>query len=186
MEEQKKRFAVMGNRDTRLYYKVLESARKEFLNLEPLLPKYAQEDLEMFRIKVHGIKGVAGQIGQSEFGRTAENLEIAAKTENRAFITENLENFLQELREICKKLETELSYRPKEKPSQTESGLSKEELLAKLKASFEDYDFEMIEQWIAKLENKMISKEEICLLENVKEACAQMDYEEGIRLLEKS
>lgn len=47
----------------------------------------------MFQTKVHGIKGISRQIGKEEIAQQAEIMEMAAKTENRAFINRNLHTF---------------------------------------------------------------------------------------------
>ena len=45
------------------YLIVLKSIADDMKLLEELLPEFAEHDLEMFRIKTHGIKGVTKQIG---------------------------------------------------------------------------------------------------------------------------
>ena len=70
--------------------------------LLPKLPEYVQRDLHMFQTKVHGIKGISRQIGKEEIAQQAEIMEMAAKTENRAFINPNLHFFLAQLRGTLK------------------------------------------------------------------------------------
>lgn len=72
---------------------------KEMEELLEVLEQYAKQDLKMFRTKIHGIKSVSKQIPLEHLAREAEVLEMAAKLENEEFIFENLEPFLQELRE---------------------------------------------------------------------------------------
>lgn len=51
-------------------------------------------DMELFRIKVHGIKGTSKGVGQMEIGEQAEILEMAAKTDNQPFIERKIDGFL--------------------------------------------------------------------------------------------
>lgn len=67
---------------------------KELEQIATTLPELAEQDMELFRTKVHGIKSAAKQLGYEELGRKAEILEMAAKTQNVRFLNENMGDFM--------------------------------------------------------------------------------------------
>ncbi len=63
-----------------IYREVLLSALQEGEEKVPLLEKCIEnEDIERYRIEIHGIKNVAKTIGAKEFGEIVEKQNSAAK-----------------------------------------------------------------------------------------------------------
>lgn len=155
--------------------------------VEPLAEKlsdYAAEDLKLFRIKVHGIKGASRQIGRNSLGEAAEIMEMAAKTQNMRFIEAHLPDFRKELAEAVEDVKLELAQRPLEtEPAKQESRGTKE-LWKQLKEGFDTYRIEQIEDSIRLLDKERLSAGEAELLEKAKEACEDLDYEKGSGLFE--
>ena len=52
------------------------------------------DDISLFRTKVHGIKSASKQLGYLDLGEEAEILEMAAKLENMSFIKEHIDAFV--------------------------------------------------------------------------------------------
>lgn len=153
--------------------------------VEPLaekLPDYAKEDLELFRIKVHGIKGASRQIGKISISERAEIMEMAAKTQNMRFIEEHMPDFRKELEEAVREAREELANIPAVQEAGGMDVVDKEELFARLKAGFETYSLGEIEECIAALKHAVLTTEESALLEQAKTACNEMDYEAGSAL----
>ena len=78
--------------------------KKELSEVSSVLAGYFKEDISLFRTKVHGIKSVSKQMGYMDLGEEAEILEMAAKTENIAFIETHLDGFLNHCTEIIDSL----------------------------------------------------------------------------------
>lgn len=169
------------------YQKTLKSIVMEFESLESNIAQYADEDIDLFRIKVHGIKGVMKQVGILQMARTAEIMEMAAKTNNLSFIRDNMDDFMMEYQETLKELKEELY----QITAEEETSIQKErvsrsvlnELWMQLKEAFDGYDFNKIEEIISKL--KQIELDDVAqeVLEQLKDASDEMDYEEGSSIL---
>ena len=73
-----------------------------------VLQNYANEDLEQFRISVHGIKGSSRNIGAEDLADEALRLEELAKEGKQAEILAKLDEFLNTLDEVMTRVDTYL------------------------------------------------------------------------------
>ena len=80
-----------------IHRKILDTYEKEMRPLLTTLPIYLEEDISLFHIKVHGLKGASRQIGKQEIGDFAEYMELAAKDRDLEYIRQNFDYFLQKL-----------------------------------------------------------------------------------------
>lgn len=162
--------------------RILKTFVDEVAPLGDKLPGYVTEDLEMFRVKVHGIKGTSRQIGRLSLSEQAEIMEMAAKTQNLRFIDEHMRDFQNELEATVKEVREELSHIPVPHPEERTVALEKETLFARLKNGFAHYELDEIEESIAALAQVSLTEEEQELLDKAKVACDEMDYEAGSAL----
>lgn len=162
---------------------ILETVVTELQYLYKQLPEYLKNDMAMFRIKVHGIKGFTRQINRFSISRQAEIMEMAAKTDNQRFISENMDDFLLEIKETIDEITEELETLPKREVKQ--SGERLEILFEKLKQAFDDFDLRAAEECVAQLQTRTLSEEEQLLVEKCRLACQEIEYEEGSELLEQ-
>lgn len=161
---------------------ILETIVAELQHLQKYLPEYFKEDLAMFRIKVHGIKGFTRQINHLGISRQAEIMEMAAKTDNRRFIEENMDDFLYEIEGTIEELVGELATLPKREVKQSDEGV--EDLLERLRNAFDDFDLMTAETCIEQLLTRELSEKEQHLVEQCKQACDDIEYDVGSELLE--
>jgi CheY-like chemotaxis protein len=75
-------------------------------------------NLELFTIKIHALKGAAGNIGAAAFAETAKAMEDAGKREDRAYIKENIDCLLADLETLLVNIDKAVSVE-KEKLRQT-------------------------------------------------------------------
>jgi len=162
---------------------ILETVVAELQQLYLHLPEYQKNDMTMFRIKVHGIKGFTRQINRFSISRQAEIMEMAAKTDNQRFILENMDDFLLEIKETIEEITEELVTLPKREVKQSKETV--DELFVKLKAAFDDFDLRAAEGCVAQLQTRELSAEEQALAEQCAQACEDIDYEAGSELLKK-
>lgn len=161
---------------------ILETVVTELEHLHQHLPEYLKNDLALFRIKVHGIKGFTRQINYFSISRQAEIMEMAAKTDNQRFIAENMDDFLCEIKETIEELEEELMTLPKREVQQSEESIEK--LLERLKNAFDDFDLMTAESCIEQLLTRELSEKEQHLVQQCKHACEDIEYDMGSELLE--
>lgn len=162
---------------------ILKTVVSELDQIYQKLPEYFENDLAMFRIKVHGIKGLTRQINKFSMSRQAEIMEMAAKTDNRRFIEENMDDFLFEIKETLEEVRDELAALPEKEVVQT--GEDIEELLKRLWEAFDAFDLKTAEQCVEQLKVRELSEVEQKLVEQLEYACEEIDYEEGCRILEE-
>lgn len=79
---------------------VLEVFRQELRDILADLDMLRKTDIETYRVKVHGIKSTAKQLGFTKLGEVAEIMEMAAKTDNLRFIDAHRD----ELVESCNRI----------------------------------------------------------------------------------
>lgn len=175
------------------YARTLETYCKEVQELLGTLEEYEKTDLDMFRVKVHGIKGISRQIGQDEMGEQAEIMEMAAKTENHVFIRRNLPKFLTQLQGVhddvereFKELRAQYEDKGKETEKQEIGQDEKLQLWKDLKDAFDAYDLNAMEEMIGKLSEVALLPEEEKILQNAKEACDDFEYEDGSAACEEA
>lgn len=177
-----------------IYARTLETYCKEVQELIGTLDEYERTDLDMFRVKVHGIKGISRQIGQDDMGEQAEIMEMAAKTENHVFIRRNLPKFLTLLQSVhdavdqeYRELERQYGNPQKEEKNRQEIGTDQKiQIWESLKDAFDSYDLKKIEDYIGKLDQILLTSEESKKLGIAKDACDDLEYEDGSAVCEET
>ena len=169
------------------YVRTLETYCREVQELISRLDEYERTNLDMFRVKVHGIKGISRQIGQDDMGEQAEIMEMAAKTENNVIIRRNLPKFLTQLQSVHDAVEQEYQelerqYADKNKEKTERESIRPDariQLWKNLKEAFDGYDLNKIEQFVKKLDETVLTPEESTKLGIAKDACDNLEYEDG-------
>lgn len=161
---------------------ILKTVISELSQIYEMLPTYFENDLSMFRIKVHGVKGLTRQIHKMSISRQAEIMEMAAKTENRRFIEENIDDFLYEMKDTLDEVKEELASLPEKEVEKTSEDV--ETLLKRLWNAFDAFDLKTSEKCIEQLQVRELTTEEAELVKKLEKACDDIDYEEGCRLIE--
>ncbi len=181
--------------------KILKTYVKETNEVAKELRDYwEKDDIDNFRIKVHGIKGTSrGILGgeQSsdklqlieELADLAEAMEMAAKLDNKNYIErhiDELEKYIQQgLALITDSLEELDTYEPS--PSDSVNQVDDNtihELFVKLKDAFDSYNIGEIEANLDKLEASVRDDRDKKLVAELRECADQLDYEEGSQKLE--
>ncbi|WP_075681518.1 response regulator [Roseburia sp. 831b] len=161
---------------------------RELEELEKSLEQYAREDVELFRIKVHGVKGLMRQMGFPSMARSAEIMEMAAKAGHLLFLRENLGDFMEEYREVLEELQEKLKRMTQKETAPVKEVVSPEEerrCWEDVKKGFDDYDLNAIEKAIAQLQKIVLEDRKVSLLAKLCDAMEQIEYETGSELLEE-
>ena len=156
------------------------------------MKKYYREDLEKFRIKVHGIKGISNQLGKNRIGTHAEIIEMAAKCDNMKFIEEHLQDFLEDVDVTLEMTNMELS-NIKERLDQEKSSVFRmkmddgylDNLFEEIKDGFKKYNVSKIEEALEELRDCHLNNDQAKLLEAIQEAFDEFEYEKGLALFDK-
>lgn len=183
---------IDGKEQLEAYYTSLRSYVKEVSDIRDNLKKYYREDLEKFRIKVHGIKGISKQLGKNRIGTHAEVIEMAAKCDNMKFIEEHLQDFLEDVDVTLEMTNMEL-INIKERLDQERASIFRmkmddgylENLFEKIKDGFKKYNVTKIEEAMEELRECHLNDEQAKLLEEIQDAFDEFEYEKGLALFEK-
>jgi len=149
--------------DENIFFDVLKSYVE---NTPPLLDKMRElykENLDKYKVIVHGIKSSSRSIGADAIGSQAEALERAAKEANFSFISMNNYEFIQKTERLIEKiaLALEASESEDSKPLRSEPD---REVLAELLAACRSYNIDEVDASMEKLENfSYESNEELVL-----------------------
>lgn len=174
------------------YYRVLNSYKRELQEIIEHLKEYMNSDINMYRTKVHGVKGTSRQIGKIRLSENAEVMEMAAKLENRAFIERHIDEFMGDLEIGLEEVEEELfHYHVKtddndtafEESDSIDSAVDVDGLWKMLKAALDSYDMNEIEAVLKQLEH-VIKDDKRDMLMQVKDAYEQFEYEKACELIE--
>lgn len=169
--------------NTLVYSRVLDTYEREMRPLIKEFPRYLKEDKELFRIKIHGLKGASRQLGRNEIGDYAEQIENAVKENDITYIESHLEHFIKiledELEEIAKERDAHLV--GKKQKLQEKDSVRKLFLL--LRKAFDSYDLKQIEDMLLELEKFELDEEQGELLQQLQQACDELEYEKGSQLL---
>lgn len=171
------------------YQKALAVYTAEMKDLYIHIPRYIEEDLAMFRNKVHGIKGASRQLGKENFALHAEIMEMAAITENREFIKTYFDTFYGDLEYVISACEEELRtiemMQEDEEPAletKDELVVSKEEirgLFATLESALEEYDMTQIETMLKQIDSVQLEDDIAEAFAAVSALYDDMEYEQA-------
>lgn len=162
--------------------KVLKTFLEEVGDFEEHMKEYARNDLETFRIKTHGVKGVCKQLNKIRMGEAAEIMEMAAKTGNTVFISDHLDKFQSDVCKLSEQIRIQLSKMTPEHKSET-SEYNMEELWLQLKQGFDQYNLDKIDEAVKRLSYMDLSELEQDILDQAGVFYEDLEYEQGSQLI---
>lgn len=165
-----------------VYRRILDTYEKEMRLLMKELPRYLREDKELFRVKMHGLKGASRQLGQQEISDFAEQMEMAVKGNDMVYIYSSFEYFMQELEAVLTEIARQRDAIPVKKQEVPKDYLVND-LFLELKKGFDSYNLKQIENVLSVLEGVELDEAQTKLLQQLQEACNELEYEKGSQLL---
>lgn len=168
-----------------VYEKTLKLMLQEIEKLKKNLNEFlAVNDMNNFRIEVHGIKGSLANIGAMELSTQAHDLEVASDRGNTTFCAAMLPLLLEGLTNLSEKLHEAFSVLrqssgPMEIPPELPS------IFEKMKYAFATIDLVLIDNEVENLNAlnlRGILKEEI---EQITDMVMMMDYDGATEIMQK-
>jgi hypothetical protein len=135
----------------RAYLDILRSYADSMPGFLEVLRDVTPENLEIYAVTVHGIKGASYQICADEAGKEAEVLEYAAKAGNWEKVKKDNENFIETMEKLLAGLGDFLRQTEK-KQERPQVAAPDREVLAKLLAACKDYNITEMEEFLTELE----------------------------------
>lgn len=164
------RFAEIFARDANKALAVLDA-----IQAKP--DKYSEDDMRMYIINVHGMKGALANIGETELSGVARNLEKAGREGDIAVISSDTPAFLSSLREFIKGLVPEEKDEPEEAAGGDIAYLN--EKLLEIKAACEIFDKKAAKNTIAELREKPWPRQTQEFLSGIAEHLLHSDFDEA-------
>ncbi len=141
-----------------------------------------KEGLNQYRIQVHSMKSAANLIGATILGEKAKALEDGARSEDKGFVLDNTEEFLDEWRTYKERL------RPLFKEDDNKPEIDKESLkqqLNELKEAFEDMDLDRMDLIMNGLKEYSFAEDIAEEMDSLSAYVADLDDEGGIEVIER-
>jgi CheY-like chemotaxis protein len=139
------------NNDEKSYLNILRSYSATVRSMFDVIENVAEESLDDYRIKVHGIKGSSRDIFADEIGEIAAGLEEAAKSGDLDYIKENNPVLLKSIWKIVSDLDDMIVALDSGNPKNRKAKPDKE-VLSKLLAACKIYDIDSADEAMEELE----------------------------------
>lgn len=167
------------------YNELLRSYYNEMSQIMEVLPDYAKDDLEQFRIKIHGVKGSSRNIGAEELAEEALRMEEWAKQGKQKEILTEMNPFLQRMDRVMTRVSSYLKEASKnvERDGDFLPELELTGVYQILKA-LAKFDMDEVEDTFQELYQNRYADDAEAVLEELKRNIEELDYEHATLLLE--
>lgn len=169
---------LMGNE--KLLLSVIEQYYRSIdKNIAKMNASYENGDIELLTIEFHSLKSTSKQIGANHLSALAKGLEYAGKENDIDFISENIDKFLDEYKEMKKILSSYFG-------TQNTAGEKQEikPLLSELKKALSDMDALQIDDVLEKISENMNASDK-SYFEDIRKAVDDCDFDKAENVLSK-
>jgi CheY-like chemotaxis protein len=143
-----------------------------------------QNDLDSFRIVIHGLKGSLANVGAKGLSEKAYALELHAAKKEREFCAAHLPSFLKEFNGLGAALEEAFSS-VEQNSEMGEIPVELSQILEKLLLAFEEIDLMLIDEEIRNLDALRFDRTLKAKVEHIKDMVMVMDYDEASDRIEQ-
>ena len=168
-----------GNEQT--YLKILHSYSFSVSSLLDAMETVSKDNLDNYRIKVHGIKGTSLDICAEKLGNEAKALEDAAKAGNFDYINEHNSAFLESAWKLVNDINKMLAELEAENPKPKKDKLD-EAVLVKLLGACKEYDINEADKAMAEIEKYKYEADD-GLADWLRGRIDRMDYKQIVQKL---
>ncbi|MBQ3797302.1 MAG: response regulator [Butyrivibrio sp.] len=157
----------------KFFYETIED------NVDVLEKAYADRDLRLYVIKVHGLKTSAKIIGAMKLYEMAKDLEKAGKNDDIAYIDDNHNLLIEEYRSFTDSLSGVMNANLEGDVTKVSRNITSEELKAAYKAIFEytqQMDFDALEQIIGKLDEYRLPSDDKKIMDDIERALKKYEW----------
>jgi len=139
------------NDDKATYLKVLHLYATNVSSMLNSMETVSEDKLANYEITVHGIKGASLDIFAEQLGKSAKDLEMAAKSGDLSYIMANNAQFIESARKLISELESALSAIDAENPKPKKEKPDPE-VLSELLNACKSYDMDVADAAIEEIE----------------------------------
>ncbi len=167
------------------YYKILKSYTRETKIMYSQFDELIENDLDTFRIKIHGLKSSSANIGAVFISEKARLLEMAANDYDTEYIKNNKDAFYKKLEELLSNIEKFiLQYEEENKKDSQEIFTTLDNnLLLTIKKAAGDFDISAMETAMAEINKKSYTNEINEFIESLDIHIENFEYDKCIELI---
>lgn len=171
--------------DLNLFEELVQIYYKETSRLIIDLQNLLNEDINLFRSRMHNIKGSTASIGGKELANRAARLEEAAKNKEVVSIKNQLPIFLKDINKFLEDIEIYINdyIEDKELKDKVVVDCINKEDLNGLKKGFEHLDIGCIESYIEKLKRYEYAFPLQAFIDEIQECADELEYKKGSKLI---
>jgi len=141
----------------------------------------ARGDMELYRVRVHALKGVSASIGALELSKAAEALELAEERSDYAFIQKNNPGFLMKLETLLDNIRPAIA---EDLDTQAVNMDVLKSELVKLKTAMTDYNLANINDYANNLQKYLLSADIGHIINEIMQHKMMGEYEEAVILID--
>ncbi|MCL2443433.1 MAG: ATP-binding protein [Treponema sp.] len=167
--------------DDKTYLRVLRSYAASVRSMLGVIENVNEDTLNDYKIKVHGIKGTSLDIFASQVGKSAKELEDAAKAGDFNFIEKHNTAFLEITRKLVYDIEELLSSLDAENP-RPKKERPDSNLLSDLHDACKDYDMDGADKAMAEIEKYQYESDD-GLADWLRDSIDRMDFKQIVEKL---
>ncbi len=167
------------------YYKILKSYTRETKIMKNEFDELIENDIDTFRIKVHGLKGSSANIGAVFVSEKARLLEMAAKELDIAYIKNNITSFYKDVDELLKNIDNFIKTYEEKNISDNKEVFENidKDLILTIKKAANDFDIASMENAMEKINENSYNKEINDFVELLNTYIENFEYEKCIELI---
>lgn len=167
------------------YNELLQIYYTEMSQILEILPELANENLEQFKIKIHGVKGSSRNVGAEQVSKHALQLEEWAKAGKQEEILSQLDLFLKELDGVMVRIASYLkeALESVERDGNLLPELELTRVYTILKA-LSEFDMDEVEEEVRELYKNRYTDDTEAVLEELKRYVEDLDYKHATELLQ--
>ena len=150
---------------------------------------YDNNDISRYAVEAHGVKGVMASICANDISQRAKNHEFAAKENRIEFITEDIDGFLEQYKEVLEYITEYLGKKgieiKKPRISEVAGELDTvESIKAQIEEALDEFDADKALNYIDKL-GSIVGEDKIALVEEIRGYADDFQYDLAKDSLEK-
>ncbi len=169
------------------YFKILKSYYRETTEMYEQFNDMIKNDLDTFRIKIHGLKSSSANIGAVLISEKARLLEFAAKDMDMQYINENINDFYKNLKILLENINNFILNYEKENDNNNKEVLNEidEKFIILLKRAATDFDISSMENIMEDINKNKYSGETAEFIKKLEDLIDAFEYGKCIQLIKE-
>lgn len=143
------------------------------------------KDIENYTIEVHALKTVAALIGDERLSQLSKRHEIAGTNNDIKFISENVNNLLEQYTTLLNNIQTVISSNNTISTGKIKEFNSKEllDIISNIAYSIDNFDLDSSNEYLDKLLQYSLTDKQLEVLDGVKNYLNVFDYDNAYQLI---